>query len=376
MNNPKVSVIIPVYNAEKYLVKCLNSVVNQTLKDTEIICVDDGSTDKSLEILNDYAKKDSRFKIIRQQNLFAGAARNNGIKNASGKYLVFWDSDDFFEADALSVMYNKCEKYSADICLCAACCYDSESGKTSIDESFLKKRFLPRDRVFSKDTHARYIFNIASNVPWQRMFLASFVRENNLEFQNLRQANDTYFVMMAMYYARRITYTEKALINYRTNNSSSITGKASAEPLCAYQSYAAVYEKLRAEGMSSEAEQSFYNRLLSGLFRGIILQTTQNGIETVYNKVKDEGLEYFGINNHLDADYYYFKNEYEDLMFIRSHSFGEYLLYKYKKADADRLFYKSKAEKSLKIRLARKVSRLVSADSPLYEAGKKFLHFK
>lgn len=376
MKNPKVSVIIPVYNAEKYLVKCLNSVVCQTLKDIEIICVDDGSTDKSLEILNDYAKKDSRFKIIRQQNLFAGAARNNGIKNAAGKYLVFWDSDDFFEADALSVMYSKCEKYGADICLCAACCYNSESGKKSIDESFLKKRFLPRKRFFSKDTHGKYIFNIASNVPWQRMFLASFVRENGLEFQNLRQANDTYFVMMAMYYARRITYTEKALIHYRTNNSSSITGKASAEPLCAYQSYAAVYEKLKAEGMSSAVEQSFYNRLLSGLFRGILLQTTQNGIETVYNKVKDEGLEYFGINSHLDADYYYFKNEYEDLMFIRSHTFGEYLLYKYKKADTDRLFYKAKAEKSLKIRLARKVSRLVSADSPLYEAGKRFLHFK
>lgn len=376
MKNPKVSVIIPVYNAEKYLGQCLESVANQTLKDIEIICVDDGSIDSSVDILNEFAEKDSRFKVIHQQNQFAGTARNNGMKAAGGKYFVFWDSDDFFEPNALSVMYKKCEKLSADICLCAAYSYDSKTGKKSIDESFLKKRFLPKGMVFSKETCPEYIFNSASNVPWQRMFLASFVRENNIEFQNLRHANDTYFVMMATYCARRITYTEKALVNYRTNNEESITGKASSDPLCAYKSYSAVYEMLKKEGMSKKTEQSFYNRLLSGLFRSILLQTTQNGLETVYNKIKNEGIEYFGINNHLESDYYYFKNEYEDLMFIMNHTASEYMLYKYRKANEDRLFYKARAEKSLKIRIARKISRLISADSKLFDIGKRLLHFR
>ncbi len=367
---------MPVYNAEKYLKKCLSSVINQTLKDIEIICVDDGSTDNSLEILNEFSKSDSRIKIVKQQNLFAGVARNNGMKVAKGKYLVFWDSDDFFEKDALSIMYNKCEKKNADICLCGAYRFDTEKNSRSIDESFLKKRFLPKADVFSKDDFPKYIFNIASNVPWQRMYLASFVREHGIEFQNLRQANDTYFVMMSMFYAKRITVTEKPLVNYRVNNKLSITGKASSNPLNAYESFSAVYEKLKTEDVSDEVLQSFYNKLISGLFRSILLQTTEDGIKTVYNKIKDEGLDYFDINSHLDSNYYYFKNEYQDLMFIKEHSSSEYLLYKYQKENSEKMFYKSRIEKTLKIKLARKVSRFVSADSPLFEKGKQLLHFR
>ena len=96
---PKVSVIIPVYNVEDYLRQCLDSVINQTLKDIEIICVDDGSTDKSLEILHEYEKKDSRITVLTQKNQYAGVARNVGMSVATGKYFVFLDSDDFFEPE-------------------------------------------------------------------------------------------------------------------------------------------------------------------------------------------------------------------------------------------------------------------------------------
>ena len=94
---PKVSVIIPVYNVEQYLRECLNSVIKQTLKEIEIICVDDGSTDNSLDILKEYAEKDHRITIITQKNLHAGVARNAGLSIAKGEYLSFLDSDDFFE---------------------------------------------------------------------------------------------------------------------------------------------------------------------------------------------------------------------------------------------------------------------------------------
>ena len=93
---PKVSVIIPVYNVEEYLRECLDSIVKQTLREIEIICVDDGSTDNSLEILKEYAKKDNRITVITQKNLHAGVARNAGLAVAKGEYLSFLDSDDFF----------------------------------------------------------------------------------------------------------------------------------------------------------------------------------------------------------------------------------------------------------------------------------------
>lgn len=376
MKNVKVSVIIPVYNAEKYLEKCLDSVTRQTLSEMEIICVDDGSADSSLEILERYAASDPRILIKRQQNLFAGAARNNGMDTAKGKYLVFWDSDDYFEKNALETLYKKCEKEQADICLCGAFTVDGETGKRAVDETFLKRRFLPKGSVFSIKTNPEYIFNMASNTPWQRMFRTDFVKAHGLRFQDLRHANDTYFVLCAMFYAERITYTEKPLVNYRTNNALSVTGSASKDPLCAYKAYAAVYEELGKAGLSGKALQSFHSKLLSGLIREIMLQTDENGLKTAYYKIRDEGFAFFGLDKHTEPDYYYFKSDYEDMLFIREHALSEFLIYKYRKENRARLFYKQKAEKSPVIRFARKAARLLPANSSLYDIGKRILHFK
>lgn len=96
-NQPKVSIIVPVYNVEEYLVKCLDSLVNQTLKEIEIICINDGSTDNSLEILNTYAQKDSRITIIDKKNEGVSAARNTGLNISKGEYIMFVDSDDYLE---------------------------------------------------------------------------------------------------------------------------------------------------------------------------------------------------------------------------------------------------------------------------------------
>ena len=101
-----VSVVIPVYNAAPWLRQCLDSVVGQTLREIEIICVDDGSTDESPQILEEYAQADERVRILHQQNQYAGVARNNGLAHASGKYIIFWDSDDYFDLDALRLMVN------------------------------------------------------------------------------------------------------------------------------------------------------------------------------------------------------------------------------------------------------------------------------
>ena len=109
---PKVSVIIPVYNAEQYLSQALDSVINQTLKDIEVICVDDGSTDKSLTVLQEYAQKDDRFVILTQKNKFAGAARNKGLDIANGEYVYFMDSDDYLsDENVLKSLYEIAKDY-------------------------------------------------------------------------------------------------------------------------------------------------------------------------------------------------------------------------------------------------------------------------
>lgn len=377
MNDIKVSVIIPVYNAERYLKQCLDSVVNQTLKDIEIICVDDGSTDNSAAILKEYAKKDKRISVLTQKNLFAGAARNSGMEKAAGKYYAFWDCDDYFEPEALETLYRKCEKEQADICLCGAYTFSDGSEKRAVDETILKRRFLPKESVFSIKTHPDYIFNMASNVPWQRLFKADFIKNHGIKFQNLRHANDTFFVLTATYYAEKITCTSKPLINYRTNNSQSVTGRASSDPLCAYNAYAAVFEKIKAEGISDRALQSFYNRLYNGLIRSIMLQNEDGSMNAVYDKIRNDGFDYFEIGaDRLNEDYCYFKSDLEDMLFIKEHTLSEFLMYKYRKESSGKAFYKANAEKTLKIRLARKISTIVPADSRLYDIGKRILKFK
>ena len=130
MKQPLVSVIIPVYNGENYLSQCLDSVLAQTIKGLEVICVDDGSSDSSLEILESYAQRHACFKILHQDNMFAGAARNRGMSIASGKYLAFLDCDDFVEPEYLERLTELCEKYQADIGLCSADRYDIRARKS------------------------------------------------------------------------------------------------------------------------------------------------------------------------------------------------------------------------------------------------------
>ena len=106
-NKPKISIIIPVYNVEKYLEQCLKSVINQTFKDIEIICINDGSTDNSLEILEAFQKQDERIKIINKQNEGQGIARNEGLKVAKGEYISFIDPDDWVAQGMYEFLYNK-----------------------------------------------------------------------------------------------------------------------------------------------------------------------------------------------------------------------------------------------------------------------------
>ena len=117
MYNIKVSVIIPVYNVEPYLKECLNSIINQTLKDIEIICIDDCSTDNSYQILEEYSKKDNRIIILKNEKNTGGpsTARNKGIDLAKGDYLYFIDSDDYIENNFLEEMYNTAKEYNTDI---------------------------------------------------------------------------------------------------------------------------------------------------------------------------------------------------------------------------------------------------------------------
>lgn len=220
----KVSVIIPVYNVEKYLEKCLESLINQSLKEIEFICINDGSTDNSLEILNRYASLDNRFTIISQKNSGQGIARNKGIEVARGEYIGFVDPDDWVEENALEIVYNCAKENDADI-------VEFNFKKTYEDTQkveFYHNKILS-SKVFNREKIPLYLFSNEFAV-WNKLYRSELLHKNNLQFSKGKHGEDHYFTIAARSHAIRVVYCKEALYNYRIRKTS-ITQTISNESL-------------------------------------------------------------------------------------------------------------------------------------------------
>ncbi|MCQ2603527.1 MAG: glycosyltransferase [Spirochaetia bacterium] len=219
---PKVSVIIPVYNTAEYLPQCLDSVVNQTLQEIEIICVDDGSTDSSLEILREYAKKDNRITVITQENLHAGVARNAGFTVAKGEYVYFMDSDDLCSEFLLAKTVELADKNKADIVAFNGVKFFEDG--TEIDRTEINpKRINKKNNVFNYKDCPKNILQTINPTPWNKLFNASFIRNNNLYFEPISTQNDITFAAVALARAKRISYTTEKFYRYRWGQAGTIT---------------------------------------------------------------------------------------------------------------------------------------------------------
>lgn len=221
LNDVMVSIIIPVYNNEKFLYKCLDSVINQSIENIEIICIDDGSTDDSFKILKEYESKDNRVKIISQLNSGAAIARNKGIELAKGQFILFLDSDDWLELNALEKLLNNAISNDSELVLFNA--VEHKEGGT------LKNRIYME--VNSSEDYNNFTFNYKFNkkfvmngylVIWSKFYKTSFLTENNLTFTNHPIFNDIQFHIKSMLLANKISYCPDILYNYLRINQPSL----------------------------------------------------------------------------------------------------------------------------------------------------------
>ena len=226
MDQPKVSVIIPVYNAEKYLCECLDSVVNQTLRNIEIICVDDGSTDSSPEILREYKAKDRRFKIITQEKSNAGAARNNGLLHASGEYCIFLDADDFFDPHLLEKSYKKALADHTDIVAFDFYRYYLD-GKTEERIGVHKEWLNAETDVFNYRDCPDRIMSIVNPTPWTKLYRTAFILEHNLKYEEISSVDDITFASVSVAFAEHVSILDEHLVYYRVGQGGTITSTAS-----------------------------------------------------------------------------------------------------------------------------------------------------
>ena len=215
MSSPTISLIIPIYNVENFLVRALESVKNQTFKDFGVIMVDDGSTDKSLEISEKYSIEDENYKLIKQKNQDPGAARNAAIKISKGEYIAFMDSDDYLEPEFLECLYNAAIESGADI----ACCNFNMYYPDKNLKLYMPFHSLPG--VYSKTKALRkLILDMGIHYfVWNKLSKRNIFFENNLQF------DDMYFEDIAtspkiFYYANKIVLIGKSLYNYTSRDTS------------------------------------------------------------------------------------------------------------------------------------------------------------
>lgn len=321
MGTPKVSVILPVYNVEQYLNQCMDSIVGQTLKDIEIICVDDGSTDRSLEILKKYESKDDRVKIICQQNAGAGAARNNGLKIATGEYLSFLDSDDFFELDMLEKTYNKAKATKAEILVFRSDQYREDLDKIVPVSWTLREKTLPPYRPMNHRTFTDNVFKVFVGWAWDKLFDREFVLKYELQYQEQRTSNDMLFVFTALVLAKRIEILDEPLAHQRRNNPNSLSNTREKSWQCFHEALVALKNNLDKFDLYYELEQDYINYALHFSLWNINTLTGPKK-EVLFDKLKNEWFAEMGIAD-KSADYFYNKKEYKNYEEIRDKSFKE-----------------------------------------------------
>jgi len=262
-SSPKVSVIIPVYNVENELRECLDSIINQTLRDIEIICVDDGSTDSSLEILREYEEKDERLQVLTQENQFAGVARNHGMEHAKGQYYIFLDSDDCFELEMLEKMVAQAEAFDADICLCAADKLDTLTGKHTPMSWTLNLKEVRQQPFCAADL--KRIFRVSCPAPWSKLFSADFVRQHQLQFQNTPRNNDMYFTYCAMALAEKIVYVDEIFVHYRIGQNTNLQSGLSKTPTVCCEVLQAIKNRLEGDACWEIVKDAFLNAAAENL---------------------------------------------------------------------------------------------------------------
>ena len=213
-----VSIIIPVYNSEKYLRDCLESIVNQTYKNIEIILINDGSKDNSIKIINEYKEKDSRIIVIDRENKGVLNTRIEGFKKANGKYITYVDSDDWIEKDAIEILYNKILEHSSDVVKCEFAYNDSKIANGNLNTK--NDKFIKKDE-FEPSFYDMYLVNMNIHTVWAQMFKKELLYKYIEDIDTSIAMGDDLEINIQLYKnIDSILFIPNTLYHYRYNNNS------------------------------------------------------------------------------------------------------------------------------------------------------------
>ena len=287
MNKEKITIVVPIYNAEKYLERCIKSILDQTYENLEIILVNDGSTDKSLEICEKFKAEDNRIIIINKENGGVSSARNKGIDAATGKFIIFIDADDYIEKEMFEVLEEDLFKNNVDISMCGFRTVD-------VNGNILSESSPMKEKYFDVKTFKRNLFDdrYYRNLIWNKLFRLEIIKEHNIRFNEDIHINENVLFMLDFAkYAFRYSYGNEILYNFLYNPNGEMHRKFNLKKVSALTSY------LRL--LNYDLDADILNKIkYKCLFEGHIyayLMTKINldnkDLKTKLNKFKDQ---YYG----------------------------------------------------------------------------------
>lgn len=262
----EISVIIPIYNCEEFLDDSVGGILNQTFKDIEVICVDDGSTDGSLDRLNEFAQKDSRVHVFHQENQGGGIARNFAMTKATGKYLYFMDADDIIYPEALDACYRLCEEKDLDFVLFKAISYFEDLGKYEEHEYFTMSKLYEcvGDEVFSFEDVGDLIVNF-SVTPWGKLYNREFVMKSGAQFAHQLSFHDNKFFFEMLFHSKRILFLNETYY-VRRIHSNSLIGSRNRKFFNVFIAYDQIFDIFRKYNHFEEYKRPLYNWKINILY--------------------------------------------------------------------------------------------------------------
>ena len=288
---PKVSVVLPVYNVAQYLRRALESISAQTLKEIEIIAVDDGSTDGSGAILDDYAKTEPRLTVVHIPNGGAGAARNVGLERARGEYLFFCDPDDWCEPRMLRRLYDRAHKTDADVVVSGKTVVDADTGAV-VKRAYPPDSWSRRREAIDPVSIADRIFKGSWSSPWNKLFRRGFAMEAGIRFQNTPRSNDVFFVYTSLARAKHVAYLKCADYCYRENRSGCLSLSKDKHPTASFDAYAAIEGSLREHGLWPTFRTGFLRVYLPWMISNLRQFRSEASWKLCYPRIRERFLAF------------------------------------------------------------------------------------
>lgn len=299
---PEISIIVPVYNARKYIKICLDSLIGQTFRNIEIICINDGSTDNSYNILEDYKSKDDRIKVLTQKNQGCAVSRNIGLEVSQSKYIMFCDSDDFYEPTMCEKMFNAIESANVNYAMCGTnVIYKNRKNLKSWDDDYFK---IDNTEVISVDS--KYCVSMKNHVLWNRIWKKSIIDEYGIKFPPQALFDDTIFCKEYLFVSDDIYLLKEKLYNYvRLPNSfiSDVSGKIKKDVLCVIKSLVFFYDFLDRNNLYEQKTVEFWSFFiyLYGSYNSVKLSRQAKKELSVFSSLFIKKFNLEDLKNNLSA---------------------------------------------------------------------------